>query len=34
PFDFRVIGFVTPIGGGLLIAAWGILLYQNWKKML
>lgn len=34
PFDFRVIGFVTPIGGGLLIAAWSVLLYQNWKKML
>jgi uncharacterized membrane protein YgdD (TMEM256/DUF423 family) len=21
-FDFKIIGFVTPIGGGLLIAAW------------
>ena len=25
-FDFRVIGFVTPIGGLLLIVAWGVLL--------
>ncbi len=24
--DFSVIGFVTPIGGGLLIVAWAILL--------
>lgn len=24
-FDFKVIGFVTPIGGLLLIAAWAIL---------
>jgi uncharacterized membrane protein YgdD (TMEM256/DUF423 family) len=33
-FDFKVIGFVTPIGGGLLIAAWCVLLYQNWIKKL
>jgi uncharacterized membrane protein YgdD (TMEM256/DUF423 family) len=33
-FDFKVIGVLTPIGGGLLIAAWAVLLYQNWKKML
>jgi uncharacterized membrane protein YgdD (TMEM256/DUF423 family) len=26
-FDFRKIGFITPIGGTLLIAAWGYLLY-------
>lgn len=26
-FDFRKIGFVTPIGGTLLIAAWGYLLF-------
>lgn len=25
-FDFKVIGFVTPIGGLLLIVAWGVLL--------
>ena len=34
PFDFRTIGFVTPIGGALLIAAWGVLIYQNWVKKL
>jgi len=33
-FDFKIIGFVTPIGGGLLIAAWCILIYQNYKKKL
>ncbi|MEM8927999.1 MAG: DUF423 domain-containing protein [Bacteroidota bacterium] len=26
-FDFRKIGFITPIGGTLLIAAWGYLLF-------
>lgn len=31
-FDFRVIGFVTPIGGLLLILAWGILFYNFAKK--
>ncbi|HNU59183.1 MAG TPA: DUF423 domain-containing protein [Aquaticitalea sp.] len=25
-FDFKAIGFVTPIGGALLIAAWAVLL--------
>lgn len=34
PFDFKTIGFITPIGGGLLIAAWAVLFYQNWKKVL
>lgn len=34
PFDFKIIGVLTPIGGGLLIAAWTVLIYQNWKKML
>jgi uncharacterized membrane protein YgdD (TMEM256/DUF423 family) len=24
-FDFKMIAFITPIGGALLIAAWGIL---------
>jgi uncharacterized membrane protein YgdD (TMEM256/DUF423 family) len=24
-FDFKIIGFVTPIGGLLLISAWGVL---------
>ncbi|WP_224487780.1 DUF423 domain-containing protein [Robertkochia flava] len=33
-FDFRKIGFITPIGGTLLIIAWGILIYNffSWKK--
>ncbi|MFA9190429.1 DUF423 domain-containing protein [Flavobacterium sp. FZUC8N2.13] len=32
PIDFRVIGFVTPIGGLLLICAWAVLLYNITKK--
>ncbi len=31
-FDFRVIGFVTPIGGLLLIMAWSVLLVSYLKK--
>ena len=31
-FDFKVIGFVTPIGGLLLILAWGVLLVNCLKK--
>ena len=31
-FDFKVIGFVTPIGGLLLISAWGVLLVNILKK--
>ena len=31
-FDFKVIGFVTPIGGLLLISAWGVLLVNCLKK--
>lgn len=31
-FDFKVIGFVTPIGGLLLILAWGVLLFHILKK--
>jgi uncharacterized membrane protein YgdD (TMEM256/DUF423 family) len=31
-FDFKVIGFVTPIGGLLLILAWGILFINLIKK--
>ncbi|TRZ46290.1 DUF423 domain-containing protein [Robertkochia solimangrovi] len=27
-FDFRKIGFITPIGGTLLIAGWGVLVYN------
>lgn len=31
-FDFKVIGFVTPIGGLLLIVAWGVLLTKILNK--
>ncbi|WP_350286382.1 DUF423 domain-containing protein [uncultured Croceitalea sp.] len=31
-FDFKKIGFVTPIGGTLLIAGWGVLLYSVLTK--
>jgi uncharacterized membrane protein YgdD (TMEM256/DUF423 family) len=31
-FDFKVIGFVTPIGGLLLILAWGVLFLNLVKK--
>jgi len=31
-FDFKVIGFITPIGGLLLILSWGILLINYLKK--
>ena len=31
-FDFKVIGFITPIGGLLLILAWGILLFHTLMK--
>jgi uncharacterized membrane protein YgdD (TMEM256/DUF423 family) len=31
-FDFKVIGFVTPIGGLLLIVAWGVLFTKFLKK--
>ncbi|MFM9825613.1 DUF423 domain-containing protein [Flavobacterium sp.] len=31
-FDFKVIGFITPIGGLLLILAWGILFWKMIKK--
>lgn len=31
-FDFKVIGFVTPIGGLLLIVAWSIFMIQFLKK--
>ncbi|MFV5684829.1 DUF423 domain-containing protein [Flavobacterium sp. GB2R13] len=32
PFDFKVIGFVTPIGGLLLILGWGVLLLNIINK--
>lgn len=31
-FDFKTIGFVTPIGGLLLILAWGVLFLNIIKK--
>ena len=31
-FDFKAIGFVTPIGGLLLILAWGVLLLNIINK--
>lgn len=31
-FDFTTIGFITPIGGLLMIIAWGILLFQIISK--
>jgi len=30
-FDFRKIGLITPIGGILLISAWGVLIYNIYK---
>lgn len=30
--DFKPLGFITPIGGALLIVAWGVLLWNNFKK--
>ena len=31
-FDFKAIGFLTPIGGLLLILAWGLLFWNVTKK--
>jgi len=31
-FDFKIIGFVTPLGGLLLISAWGVLLMSFINK--
>lgn len=31
-FDFKIIGFVTPIGGLLLITGWALLGFQYWKS--
>ncbi len=31
-FDFKAIAFITPIGGALLIAAWGLLGYSIYKE--
>ncbi|WP_367773206.1 DUF423 domain-containing protein [Flavobacterium sp. WC2421] len=32
PFDFKSIGFITPIGGLLLILGWGVLLMNIINK--
>ena len=32
PFDFKTIGLVTPIGGLLLISAWGSLFFSLFDK--
>ena len=32
PINFKIIGFVTPIGGLLLILAWGTLLLNYFNK--
>ena len=31
-FDFKVIGFITPIGGLLLMLGWGVLFFNFIKK--
>jgi len=31
-FNFKTIGFITPIGGLLLIVSWGILIWNFLKK--
>ena len=31
-FNFKVIGFLTPIGGLLLIGSWGVLMWNFLKK--
>jgi uncharacterized membrane protein YgdD (TMEM256/DUF423 family) len=31
-FDFKIIGFITPIGGLLLILAWALLFTDVWKN--
>lgn len=30
--DFKFIGFITPIGGAWLIAAWGVLFWNFWQS--
>lgn len=32
--NFKVIGIITPIGGALLIGAWGMLVLQFYKKRI
>lgn len=31
-FDFKTVAFLTPIGGTLLIVAWGVLVYNFLKQ--
>lgn len=31
-FDFKIIGFVTPIGGSLLLLGWALLIYSCFKR--
>jgi uncharacterized membrane protein YgdD (TMEM256/DUF423 family) len=31
-FNFKLIGFITPIGGLLLIGSWGVLMWNFLKK--
>jgi uncharacterized membrane protein YgdD (TMEM256/DUF423 family) len=31
-FDFKIIGFITPIGGLFLIVAWALLFIGIWKN--
>lgn len=33
PYDFKTIGFITPIGGLFLIISWGVLLVNILKKV-
>lgn len=33
-FDFKIIGIITPIGGTLLLIAWGYLGYRIYKSKL
>ncbi|WP_414458246.1 DUF423 domain-containing protein [Flavobacterium sp. NG2] len=32
PFDFKTIGFITPIGGLFIIIGWGMLAYNYFKS--
>ncbi len=32
-FDFKTIGFITPIGGLLLILGWMVVGYQVWRSV-
>lgn len=32
PFDFKTIGFITPIGGLLIIIGWGMVFFNYFKS--